>query len=173
MDGVIRLARAGSIGARGVVRRLSGVRAGLLLPALAASALLAAGCGDPKAAGAARDGSAPPAGAATPRPTPRAYTVNELGAAVGCTPKVTSKAADYRQAECTAAGIPYVLLDFDTAEGQRAWLDYAEMYGGIYLVGDRWALSAKSKEFMEQLSAKLGGKVEEKGMYGSSSSPSS
>jgi hypothetical protein len=53
-----------------------------------------------------------------------------------------------------------VFLDFQTSLGQREWLDYAEMYGGLYLVGDRWALSAKSKSFMQELSGKIGGTVE-------------
>jgi hypothetical protein len=66
-----------------------------------------------------------------------------------------------------------VFLDFDTAEGQREWLDYAEMYGGVYLVGDRWALAAESKSFMQELSRKFGGTVEERGPDGSAPSPSS
>ncbi|MFI8320352.1 hypothetical protein [Streptomyces sp. NPDC085529] len=100
-------------------------------------------------------------------------TVQQLASAVGCTAEITTKAADYRQATCKTEQADYVLVDFDTAEGQRAWLDYAEMYGGIYLVGDRWALSAKSKEYMESLRATLGGTVEERGAFGSSPPPSS
>jgi hypothetical protein len=99
-------------------------------------------------------------------------TVRQLAAFVGCTAKITSKAADYREATCKISGVEYVFLDFDTAAGQRAWLDYAEMYGGVYLSGNRWALSAKSKAYMETLAAKLGGTVEEQGPYGSSPSPS-
>lgn len=138
----------------------------------AASALLIAGCGggaDPDAAAAAERTTAPagPSGKAA-----RPLTVKQLAAALGCTPKITSKAADYRQATCTTSEAEHVLLDFDTAAGQRAWLDYAEMYGGIYLVGNRWALSAKSKKYMEGLAAELGGTVEERGAYGSSPEPS-
>ncbi|MFJ3855759.1 hypothetical protein ACIPRL_05995 [Streptomyces sp. NPDC090085] len=95
-------------------------------------------------------------------------TVEQLASAVGCTAEITSQASDYRQATCRSAQADHVLLDFDTAEGQRAWLDYAQMYGGVYLVGDRWALSAKSKEYMESLRATLGGTVEERGPVGSS-----
>jgi hypothetical protein len=98
--------------------------------------------------------------------------VQQLAAAVGCKAEVTSKAADYRQAQCTTAEAKYVFLDFDTTTGQRAWLDYAQLYGGIYLVGNRWLLSAKSKEYMETLSAKLGGTVEELDAHGHSASPS-
>ncbi|TMR91797.1 hypothetical protein [Nonomuraea basaltis] len=104
---------------------------------------------------------------------PRTYTVEQLAAATGCTAKITLKALDYRKGECTSDGVPYVFLDFDTAEGQREWLDYAGMYGGLYLVGDRWALSAKSKSFMQELSRKFGGTVQEHGPGGSAPSPSS
>ncbi|WP_405725527.1 hypothetical protein OG607_21085 [Streptomyces sp. NBC_01537] len=129
----------------------------------AASALLVAGCG----------GSTAPDAAAAERTTAasRALTVKQLAAAVGCTAKITSKAADYREATCKASGVEHVFLDFDTTAGQRAWLDYAEMYGGVYLVGNRWVLSAKSKQYMETLAAKLGGTVEEQGPYGSSPTP--
>jgi hypothetical protein len=133
----------------------------------AASALLVAGCGAGTEATVASSPS-PSVSKAS-----RALTVKQLAAAVGCTAKITSKAADYREATCKVSGVEHVFLDFDTAAGQRAWLDYAEMYGGVYLVGNRWVLSAKSKEYMQTLSAKLGGTVEEQGAYGSSPAPSS
>lgn len=86
-------------------------------------------------------------------------TVEQLAAAVGCAATINLKAADYRQARCT----DLVLLDFDTAQGQRAWLDAAEPYGGVYLVGDRWALSGNSAERIEILQATLGGTIEHQG----------
>jgi hypothetical protein len=141
----------------------------LVITVLAAvSALLVAGCGgSPEAAaGAGPSHSASPSASPSAKAS-RALTVKQLAAAVGCTAKITSKAADYREATCKTSGVEHVFLDFDTAAGQRAWLDYAEMYGGVYLVGNRWVLSAKSKEYMETLAAKLGGTVEEQGPYGS------
>ncbi|MFD7782245.1 hypothetical protein ACFV4Q_03995 [Streptomyces nojiriensis] len=149
------------------------LRAPLRLALVAACALLIASC----AGGAEPDAEAPAESAAIgPSTSPSAATtppktVQQLASAVGCTAEITTKAADYRQATCKTEQADYVLLDFDTAEGQRAWLDYAEMYGGIYLVGDRWALSAKSKEYMESLRATLGGTVEERGAVSSSSTP--
>jgi hypothetical protein len=89
-------------------------------------------------------------------------TIEQLAAALGCQATGTMKAADYRQARCTIDGADMVLLDFDTAEGQRAWVDYAVMYGGVYLVGNRWALSGKSEQYMESLRAKLVGTIEER-----------
>ncbi|MEV7169217.1 hypothetical protein AB0O18_05945 [Streptomyces sp. NPDC093224] len=130
----------------------------------AVCALLVSGC----------SGGAESAATAVVSPSPAtvpSMTVEQLASAVGCTAEITSQASDYRQATCRSAQADHVLLDFDTAEGQRAWLDYAQMYGGVYLVGDRWALSAKSKEYMESLRATLGGTVEERGPVGSSRAP--
>lgn len=145
----------------------------LLILAFAA-ALPAAGC-------AACTGSKAPAVAeptTTPRPTvtnrpsasskpAHAWTVQQLAAAMGCQAAPTVEGADFRQATCTAAGAQFVLLDFDTAKGQRDWLDYAKPYGGVYLVGDRWVLSGESKEYLQTLQATLGGTIEEDSTHGS------
>lgn len=62
-----------------------------------------------------------------------------------------------------------MLLTFDTATGQRDWL-VSQMYGGVYLVGNRWVLSASPRSAMEAARAKLGGMIEEAGAYGASPS---
>ncbi|MEV4083665.1 hypothetical protein ACIBI7_18950 [Nonomuraea fuscirosea] len=147
---------AGTGRATGIARRRC--RAGAVLSLAVASALMLTGC-----SGDASGGPDLAAGAAAGAKVSRTYSIEQLAAAVGCTPTITLKALDYRQGECTSDGIPYVFLDFATGEGQREWLDYAGMYGGLYLSGDRWALSAKSMAFMQELSGKLGGTVEEKG----------
>lgn len=93
------------------------------------------------------------------------YTVEELAAAVGCTPEFQGKPLDFRQAVCEGGGRKFVLLDFATAQGQSDWLDYSLMYGGVYLVGERWVLSADSRDYMVELSKTLGGTIKEsKGM---------
>ncbi len=89
----------------------------------------------------------------------RFFTVQELAATVGCEATLQGRAADFRQATCTMSGEKLVFVDFDTAEGQREWLDYATMYGGVYLVGERWALSG-TKGYLETLLPTLGGKIE-------------
>lgn len=97
------------------------------------------------------------------------YTWQELAATVGCRAELQGRAADFRQATCVKDGESFVFLDFDTAKGQRDWLDYAVLYGGIYLVGDRWVLSGKSREYMESLRPALGGNIEESDEHGGSS----
>jgi hypothetical protein len=126
----------------------------LLGPAVFA-ALLLAGCGGgPDPVG--RHGSTP----STAAPS-KAYTVEQLAAAVGCTPRLAGRAGDVRQAECTVGGDHFVFLQFDEASGQRDWLAYATLYGGRYLAGDRWVLSGRSKEYLQELQKTLGGHIEE------------
>lgn len=90
----------------------------------------------------------------------KALTVDQMAAFVGCVPEPVGKTSDFRQANCTAPKGKLVLLDFDTAEGQQAWLDTALLYGGLYLVGDRWILSAETVEYMETLQQEFGGTIE-------------
>lgn len=99
------------------------------------------------------------------RPSER-LTVSQLAATLGCAAKVAGKAADFRQATCTAAGARFVLLDFDTAKAQRDWLDEAVPYGGVYLVGDRWALSGESALYLRNLQVTLGGAIEDGASHG-------
>lgn len=141
-----------------------------MLPILAAAALLIGGCGST-----ASDEPAIAEPNATPRPTTQpstsskpaqALTVQQLADALGCQATLAGKAADFRQATCIAAGAQFVLLDFDTVKSQRDWLDLAVSYGGVYLVGDRWALSGKSKEYLQTLQTTLGGTIEENGAHG-------
>jgi hypothetical protein len=96
------------------------------------------------------------------------HTWQQLAETVGCEATLQGRAADFRQAMCVKDGESYVFLDFDTAKGQRDWLEYAVLYGGIYLVGDQWVLSGKSREYMESLRPKLGGNIEESDEHGSS-----
>jgi hypothetical protein len=137
---------------------------------LLAAVLLVSGCTAAPEAAHDHTASSEHAHAATSQPPTtitgkpaQVMSVEQLAAALGCQATVTVNGADYRQATCTAAGADLVLLDFATAQGQRDWLEYSEMYGGVYLVGDRWALSGKSKDYMRGLQATLGGTFEDPG----------
>jgi hypothetical protein len=137
------------------------------LPALAAaSALLLTGCGS------GGPDTAPAGATSSPGATARPMTIEQLAEKVGCAAKITLKAKDYRQAACETSKGQVTFLDFQTAKGQSAWLDYAEMYGGIYLSGNRWVVTASTMPYLESLRGELGGKIEEQGGYGSSPSPS-
>jgi hypothetical protein len=139
---------------------LAGCGAGDGEPATGHAAQHAAGNQDHQG-GTHPGGSNPPANAAQPA---KQMTVQQLATALGCAPTVTA-GADFRQATCTSPTDRYVLVDFDTAEGQRAWLNGGLMYGGIYLIGDRWALSGKPKEYLQFLQGTLGGTIEGDGSH--------
>ncbi|MDJ0340960.1 hypothetical protein QMK19_08980 [Streptomyces sp. H10-C2] len=52
------------------------------------------------------------------------------------------------------------MLTFAADTGQKSWLTEAQMYGGIYLVGKRWVVTAQSQEALQGLRAVLGGTIE-------------
>jgi len=129
----------------------------------AAVALLAGGCGaDTPSSPHAGHAAPPPAGEVKPA---QFLTVEQLAASLSCDPDITLAVADYRRATCEAHGERFQILDFATTKGQRDWLEGAEMYGGIFLVGDRWALGCNDKEHLQSLQATLGGTVEDTGAH--------
>lgn len=152
----------------------------MLVSCLAAASMLLVGCAgelteeDKQAAaeyGAHPQGKSGHHGSAAPSTSvlpSKFHTWQQLAAVVGCRAELQGRAADFRQAVCVKDGETFVFLDFDTQKGQRDWLDFAVLYGGVYLVGDRWVLSGKSREYMESLRPELGGNIEESDEHGSS-----
>ncbi|MBL1112068.1 hypothetical protein JK364_06545 [Streptomyces sp. 110] len=144
----------------------------------AVGALLAiAGCGggDGKADAKAETGgnggnAARPSASASP--TPKAARVEQLASAAGCEPEFTTKVDDYRQAVCKNSKGKFLFLDFVTAKNQRDWLETAQMYGGVYLVGNRWVLSSSPRKNMEEFRERFGGTIEEGTSYGGASGTS-
>jgi hypothetical protein len=160
-------------------RRRPGLR---IAPVLAvASVLLAAGCGDGSGSADTRTegkggkgATARPGGGASAAPKPA--RVEQLAKSAGCKPEFTTEVDDYRQAVCHNAKGKFLFLDFISMKAQRDWLETAQMYGGVYLVGNRWALSSSPTKNMKTLRGEFGGTIEESGAFGSSpgatSSPS-
>ncbi|MFJ7159706.1 hypothetical protein ACIQUQ_32800 [Streptomyces sp. NPDC101118] len=140
--------------------------------ALATAALLGAvlapgGCADPPA------GS--PAAAGTPRadvrtagrPAPaRPAGLQAIAAAVGCAPVVSVDAEELRQGGCRTPKGTYRMATFATAEGLRAWLAEARAYGGSYLVGDRWVVTASPETVLPTLRPRLGGTLQAGAAHG-------
>ncbi|GAA0917542.1 MULTISPECIES: hypothetical protein [Streptomyces violaceusniger group] len=142
--------------------------------AAAVGALLAiAGCGggggDGKADAKAEAGGNAARPSASASPTPKAARVEQLASAAGCKPEFTTKVDDYRQAVCKNSRGKFLFLDFATAKNQRDWLETAQMYGGVYLVGNRWVLSSSPRKNMEEFREKFGGTIEEGTSYGGAS----
>ncbi|MBL1098835.1 hypothetical protein [Streptomyces coffeae] len=142
-----------------------------LTPVVAAvcGLLTVAGCGGDGGAGDAtaetgrRGADRPSAGA---RPTPRPATVEQLASAVDCKPKFTVDVDDYRQAVCKNSRGTFLLLDFVKAKGQRDWLETAQMYGGVYLIGDRWVVSSSPRKNMTEVREQFGGTIEDTTSHG-------
>ncbi len=133
--------------------------------------LTVAGCGggDGKADAKAETGGNAARPSASATPTPKAARVEQLASAAGCEPQFTTKVDDYRQAVCKNSRGKFLFLDFVTAKNQRDWLETAQMYGGVYLVGNRWVLSSSPRKNMETLREKFGGTIEEGTSYGGAS----
>jgi hypothetical protein len=131
-----------------------------LLATAATLCALTTGCGTTQDPAAPRDVAHTTTTPPTPSTPAKPYTIEELGAAVGCTPEFQGKPLDFRQAICHNDQYKYLLLDFDTDQGQADWLDYSTTYGGTYLVGQRWVLSSDSEPHMVELSKTLGGTIQ-------------
>ncbi|WP_255306134.1 hypothetical protein [Streptomyces sp. Wb2n-11] len=117
----------------------------VVLAALAALAVLAAGCGP------AEDGK--------PVPDTAKGSLEQLAAKAECAPDIRTDAAELRQANCGTGDGRYVLATFATDRGQREWINEAKDYGGAYLVGRKW-VAAGDREVVTALRGRLGGTVE-------------
>jgi len=48
---------------------------------------------------------------------------------------------------------------FSSSKLRDSWLEVAEAFGGVYVVGDRWAVTLDSPVVARQVQARLGGMV--------------
>ncbi|WP_155354307.1 hypothetical protein [Acrocarpospora macrocephala] len=88
-------------------------------------------------------------------------SVEQLVSTIGCASShIQIDADELRQGICETPQGRYTITTFVTEKGKRDWLDYAQMYGGIYLVGTRWAVIA-SPDLLETLRGRTGGQIED------------
>lgn len=87
-------------------------------------------------------------------------TLTRIADAIGCKANVVTDAEELHQAACKAGKAQYTLVTFATDTGKREWLSESKDYGGIYLVGYRWSVTAPSENSLKPLRAKLGGTIE-------------
>ncbi|MEV4475317.1 hypothetical protein [Nonomuraea sp. NPDC049504] len=87
-------------------------------------------------------------------------SMKKLKASAGC-PKARLQidADELKQTACQTKRGRYTIATFAADKGKRDWLDYAQAYGGTYLVGDRWTVVAEPA-LLEGLRKKVGGKIE-------------
>ncbi|MFF4370891.1 hypothetical protein [Streptomyces sp. NPDC001594] len=134
------------------------IRRACALGAVLCAALAAGAC----AAAPARPGSAHAAHAAPAASTApaAAATVEQLASALGCTAELGIQAEELRQGSCETGQGAYRMTTFAAAQGLRSWLAEAEPYGGVYLVGDRWVVTAPTEDALAGLRERFGGSVE-------------
>ncbi|MEU9145545.1 hypothetical protein [Streptomyces sp. NPDC048349] len=125
-------------------------RAAALAFAAVCAVLPTGGCaGSPAAHGArAQAGRAPSA------------SIEEIAAAVGCTAQVDVQAEELREGGCQTGQVAYRMVTFAADEGLRSWLAEARAYGGTYLVGSRWVVTAPSADALAALQGRIGGALE-------------
>lgn len=107
-------------------------------------------------------------------PTPTAVTaapaagvvapakVEVIAGLTGCTAKIRIEADELRQGVCHTAQADYLITTFPEEQYKESWLESAGIYGGKYLVGSRWVVSAQPK-LLEQFRPKLGGTIQQLG----------
>lgn len=77
----------------------------------------------------------------------------------GCEVKIRVDADELREGVCHTAEGDYLITTFPAEKYKLTWLDSAAVYGGKYLVGPRWAITAKPK-MLEPLRKKVGGTIQ-------------
>ncbi|MFE2972516.1 hypothetical protein ACFXKC_55080 [Streptomyces sp. NPDC059340] len=77
----------------------------------------------------------------------------------GCKVTIRIDATELREGACHTETGDYLITTFPEERYKLTWLDSAAIYGGTYLVGPRWAISAQPK-VLEPLRAKVGGTVQ-------------
>ncbi|QYX78712.1 hypothetical protein [Streptomyces akebiae] len=135
-----------------MVRKLSrGVALAVGLGVLPLVAACSGGGGD-KGSGKAGEESSPVAAVVAPA---RVEVIAEL---TGCEVKIRTEAEELREGVCQTSAGDYLITTFPKDELKEVWLESAAIYGGKYLVGPRWAVSAKPN-VLKQLKAKVGGTI--------------
>ncbi|WP_051773752.1 hypothetical protein [Streptomyces sp. NRRL S-237] len=136
-------------------RRIRRIRPSL--PALAAVCVAALLCGGCSSKAAAQHTSAETS--QTPAAAP-GTSLEQIATAIGCTAEVNVEVEELRQGGCQAGQVVYRMVTFTAEKGLHSWLTEARMYGGLYLVGDRWVVTAPTEEALTALRGRLGGSLE-------------
>ncbi|SHI55441.1 hypothetical protein [Streptomyces sp. 3214.6] len=111
----------------------------------------------------AKSTPAPPAVTAAPAAGVVAPAkVEVIAGLTGCTAKIRIEADELRQGVCHTAEADYLITTFPEEQHKETWLESASIYGGKYLVGSRWVVSAQPK-LLEQFRPKLGGTIQQLG----------
>ncbi|MCX4920013.1 hypothetical protein [Streptomyces sp. NBC_00687] len=78
----------------------------------------------------------------------------------GCKVSIRTEADELRVGVCHTKKADYAITTFPEERFKQTWLDTASMYGGKYLVGSRWVISAP-ENMLKPFRAKLGGTIQQ------------
>lgn len=108
--------------------------------------------------------AAPAAGVVAPA------KVEVIAGLTGCTAKIRIDADELRQGVCHTQEADYLITTFPEERYKESWLEAAAIYGGQYLVGSRWVVSAQPK-MLSGFRPALGGTIRQLGGAGPSAAP--
>jgi hypothetical protein len=117
---------------------------------------------------------AEPAAAEKPRPSmspPVTGSVEQVAARLDCKPSIRTDADELRQGICETAGGEFSVTTFPEEKFKLIWLDAAAGWGGWYVVGPKWAVSANTKNEAANRQKKLGGTLVDGSIIPKSSAP--
>jgi hypothetical protein len=97
--------------------------------------------------------------------------VEVIASLTGCKAKIRIEADELRQGLCHTPKVDYLVTTFPEERYKQAWLESAAIYGGKYLVGSRWVVSAKEPEMLERFRDKLGGTIRQLRGIGPTAAP--
>ncbi|MFG2955012.1 hypothetical protein ACGF5O_14910 [Streptomyces sp. NPDC048291] len=97
--------------------------------------------------------------------------VEVIAGLTGCKPKIRINATELRQGVCHTKKVDYLITTFPTDELKETWLDSASGYGGKYLVGTRWIVSAQP-QMLDGFRDRLGGTIRQLRGFGPTAQPS-
>jgi hypothetical protein len=140
---------------RGRNHRTTALRLGTLAGSLAL--VTACGGGEDDTAKSPRPSSsstAPAAGIVAPA------RIEVIAGLAGCKAEIRTEADELREGLCHSGQADYRITTFPAEKYKEAWLDAASVYGGKYLVGPRWVVSAKA-EHLERVRNKIGGTIQQ------------
>jgi hypothetical protein len=124
--------------------------------------LLATACGggDDKGTAGTAAKSSPTNVSATVAGVVAPAKVEVIADLAGCKVKIRTEADELREGVCHSEKGDYLITTFPEEKLKLTWLDAAAVYGGKYLVGTRWVVSAKPA-LLEKLRPQLGGKIQQ------------
>lgn len=97
--------------------------------------------------------------------------VEVIAGLTGCRAKIRIEAEELREGLCHTKKGDYLITTFPEEKYKKTWLETAAVYGGKYLVGTRWVVSA-TPGMLKQFRPQLGGTIQQLRGIGPKPAPS-